>query len=107
MEYAGVNRNIISPILAHKVKGVDRYNSDHEIKDFLEKFKKALPYLLPQTVEKVKAEQQKEVQKLQNKIDDLELKLATNTANLLRTLHSYLDKAGIEHEFEDEAIVDE
>jgi len=107
LENAGININIIRPILAHKPKGIDKHYSEHDIKDFLEKFKKALPYLLPQTVEKVKAEQQKEVQKLKKQIDDLELKLATNTANMLRTLHSCLDKAGIEHDFEDEAIVDE
>jgi hypothetical protein len=58
LENAGVNRNIISPMLAHKVKGVDKHYSEHSIEDFLGKFKKALPYLLPLTVEKLKAEQE-------------------------------------------------
>jgi integrase len=107
LESAGLNSNIIAPMLAHKPRGIDFHYSKHEVDELLQKYKKALSYLLPQTVEKVKAEQQKEVQKLQNKIDDLELKLATNTANLIKTLHNYLDKAGIEHDFEDEAIVDE
>ncbi len=107
LESAGLNSNIIAPMLAHKPRGIDFHYSKHEVDELLQKYKKALSYLLPQTVAKVKAEQQKEVQKLKNQIDDLELKLATNTASLLRTLHSYLDRAGIEHDFEDEAIVDE
>ena len=59
LENAGINKNIISPILSHKVSGVDRHYSKHEMSDFIEKFKTALPYLLPQTVQKVKAQQQK------------------------------------------------
>jgi site-specific recombinase XerD len=56
LENAGVNVNIIKPILAHKPRGVDKHYSEHDIRDFLEKFKTALPYLLPQSVESVKAE---------------------------------------------------
>jgi integrase len=57
LENAGVNPNIIKPMLAHKPKGVDQHYSEHDIEDFLQKFKTALPYLLPQSVEKLKAEQ--------------------------------------------------
>ncbi len=56
LENAGVNVNIIKPLLAHKPKGVDFHYSVHEIMDFMEKYRTALPYLLPQSVEKLKAE---------------------------------------------------
>jgi len=72
MENAGVNRNIISPILAHKVKGVDKHYSEHDIKDFLENFKKALPYLLPQSIEKIKAESEEQAQKIAQLEKDVE-----------------------------------
>lgn len=56
LESAGINRNIISPFLAHKVKGTDFHYSKHEVDELREKFKGALSYLLPETVAKVKME---------------------------------------------------
>jgi len=74
LENAGINVNIIKPMLAHKPKGVDQHYSEHDIKDFLEKFKTALPYLLPQSVEKLKAEtdkDQKRITELEKQLNDM------------------------------------
>jgi len=51
-----MNVNMIKPLMSHKVKGTDGSYSSHNISELLEKYKLALPYLLPQTVEAVKAE---------------------------------------------------
>ena len=56
LENAGINHNIIAPMLGHKPKGVDFHYSEHDIKDLLGKFKTAIPYLIPLTVGKIKAE---------------------------------------------------
>ena len=56
LESANVQANMISPIMAHKVKGVDQHYSSHDCKELLVQYETALPNLLPQTVEKVKGE---------------------------------------------------
>jgi integrase len=56
LESANIQANMISPIMAHKVKGVDQHYSSHDFKELLVKYEIALPYLIPQTVEQVKAE---------------------------------------------------
>jgi hypothetical protein len=56
LESAGINSNIIAPMLAHKPKGIDFHYSSHDLQELLVKFKTALPYLLPQSVEGVKTE---------------------------------------------------
>lgn len=71
LENAGVNPNMIAIILGHKPKGVDFHYSDHDIAELLEKFKTALPYLLPQSVERVKAESDRELTAQQQQISDL------------------------------------
>ncbi len=83
LENARVNPNIVSILLAHKVKGVDKHYSSHDFNEFKEAFKSALPWLLPQTVEKVKAESDKaiaeqhvELEKLQAKYQKSEEKLS-------------------------------
>ena len=38
LENAKVNPNIISPLLGHKVKGVDKHYSNHEIDEFLQAY---------------------------------------------------------------------
>jgi hypothetical protein len=42
--------------MAHKVKGVDKHYSHHEIMEFKEACRAALPWLVPKTVEDVEAE---------------------------------------------------
>jgi len=71
MENAGVNSNIIAPILGHKPKGTDFHYSEHDIKDLMEKFRMALPYLLPQSMEVLKAEAQRANLLFSEKIDGL------------------------------------
>jgi hypothetical protein len=71
LESAGINANIISPFLAHQVKGTDFHYSSHEVDELGEKFKIALPFLLPQTVEKVKSEYKQETQQLEKEIQKL------------------------------------
>jgi hypothetical protein len=56
LENARVNPNVVSVLMAHKVKGVDKHYSHHEIIEFKEAFKAALPWLVPKTVEDVEAE---------------------------------------------------
>ncbi len=71
LESAGINPNVISPILAHKVKGVDKHYSAHEIEELKEKYKTALPYLLPQTPEAIKSELEATKIDQQKKLDNL------------------------------------
>ena len=71
LEEAGINSNMIAPIMAHKVHGVDYHYSEHEIKELFVKFKESLPYLLPQSVETLKIEQDKTRTKLLSIVADL------------------------------------
>ena len=57
LENADINANIIAPIMAHKVKNaVDSHYSSHLWQELLPKYKQALNYLLPVSVEKLKTE---------------------------------------------------
>lgn len=62
LENARVSPNIASPLLGHKVKGVDQHYSNHEIDEFLHAYLDALPWMVPQTVEGVKAETEKKLE---------------------------------------------
>lgn len=75
LENAGINSNMIAPLLAHKPKGIDFHYSSHDIEELLAKFKTALPYLLPQSVEKLKVEAEetkKETEQLNKRLDKQE-----------------------------------
>jgi hypothetical protein len=57
LENADINANIIAPIMAHKPKSaVDFHYSSHLWQELLAKYKQALAYLLPISVEKLKTE---------------------------------------------------
>ena len=56
LESANIQANMISPIMAHKVKGTDQHYSNHDCKELLVKYETALQYLLPQNAEQVKLE---------------------------------------------------
>ena len=84
LEKVEVNPNLISPLLAHKVKGVDKHYSTHDIDEFLQVFVKALPLLVPQTVEEVKAETQKKIEEEQKRLVNLEF----DNNNLKGTINS-------------------
>jgi len=72
LESAGINRNIIAPFLAHKPRGIDFHYSKHEVDELREKYKTALPYLLPQSIEKVKAESEEQAQRIAQLEKDVE-----------------------------------
>jgi hypothetical protein len=65
LEKVEVNKNLISPLISHKVSGVDKHYSNHDIEEFLQVFVKALPLLVPQTVEEVKVKLEEEESKLE------------------------------------------
>jgi len=72
LENAGVQANIISPIMAHKIKGVDAHYSSHDFKELLIKYESALPYLIPKSIGELEAEVQqrtKENEQQQKAID--------------------------------------
>jgi chromosome segregation ATPase len=58
-------------LLGHKVKGVDKHYSNHEIDEFLRAYLDALPWLIPQTVEQVKAETEKKLEADEIQINDI------------------------------------
>lgn len=93
LESAGINANMISPMLAHKVKGVDQHYSNHQAEELREKYRSALPYLLPQTVEKVKAEQVKARAEYEEKIEKLEDEFAEKLMLQSKTLMQYIGEA--------------
>ncbi len=72
LEKVEVNKNLISPLISHKVKGIDQHYSNHDIDEFLQVFVKALPLLVPQTVEEVKAESEAKFSKQEKSITQLE-----------------------------------
>jgi integrase len=71
LENAGINSNIIAPLLGHKPRGIDFHYSEHDINDLLQKYKTALPYLLPQTTEAIKTELEATKIDQQKKIDHI------------------------------------
>ena len=71
LENAKVNPNIASPLLGHKVKGVDKHYSNHDIDEFLRSYLDALPWLVPQTVEQVKAETEKKLEEDKKQINEV------------------------------------
>jgi len=89
LESAGLNSNIISPFLAHKVKGTDFHYSSHDVDELREKLKTALPYLLPQTVEKVKAESDKKQSEQEKRIKFLETRLLENGLSINKMMTDF------------------
>jgi integrase len=92
LENAGINSNLINPILAHKVKGIDFHYSEHDINDLLQKFKTALPFLLP-TVESVKIELETTKSEYEKKIEELETEFVEKLMLQSKTLMQYISKA--------------
>ena len=66
---------MISPILGHKIKGIDASYSEHNYSELLLKFKMALPYLIPQNAEAVKVELETVKADSENKIRKQEVKI--------------------------------
>jgi hypothetical protein len=72
LESAKVPANMIKPILAHKVKDVEYHYSNHQVDELRENFKSALPWLIPESLEQVKAETQKKLAEEQKRLVSLE-----------------------------------
>jgi hypothetical protein len=56
LDSSSINPNIYAPILAHKIKGIDGKYSNHTVKEIMECYIKALPYLVPKTVSALETE---------------------------------------------------
>jgi hypothetical protein len=84
LESAGIHSNMIAPMLSHKVRGVEFHYSSHEITELLGKFRTALPWLVPKTVERIEAETKKKLKEEEEKLtnlqyDNINLKKNVNT----------------------------
>jgi len=86
-----INPNIIAPLLSHKAKGIDSHYSAHTVESLLAKYKECLPYLLPQSVEKVKAE----LDTTKAELTETENKLLEAT-EAIRKINEYLAKSTTE-----------
>ena len=99
LENAGINANLISPILGHKVKGIDNHYSSHGIEELKEKYKTALPYLLPQTNGALKSELEATKIHQQKEIDNLKIE-NFNSQHKFSALISALAEKGISLNFD-------
>jgi site-specific recombinase XerC len=109
LENAGINPNMIAPILGHKPRGIDFHYSEHDIEELMQKYKTALPYLLPQSVEKLKAEveetkmeyeekiakQQEKLEKQERTIEYMEKKVETLFGDVFDAVGASLKEQGI------------
>ena len=110
LENANVNANIIAPIMAHKPKNaVDGHYSSHLWQELLPKYKQALNYLLPVSVEKVKSELDTTKQELtatQKKYENLEDKfveqLAEKQKETMQAVYAMLKAQGLKVSWEEE-----
>ena len=71
LEIAGINSNMISPFLTHKVRGTDFHYSNHDVEELKEKFRRALPYLIPESIEEFKAKCKAEGEKTQRELKSM------------------------------------
>jgi hypothetical protein len=105
-KYKGLKQNMIAPILGHKPRVVDFHYSEHDINDLMGKFRTALPYLLPQTVESVISDLETTKSEYGQKIEKLEAKFASKLMLQSKTLMQYiseaLEKQGIKTTIEEE-----
>jgi hypothetical protein len=108
LESANVHGNIIAPFMAHKVKGVDFHYSAHEIIELLVKFRSALPWLVPQSIEQTNAmmiDERKRIAQLEKELSQIR-ELYSQTKPLIENIDEiveFLDKRREEKWAEDEA----
>jgi hypothetical protein len=107
LESSGLNEALISPILAHKVKGIASSYSSHTVKELMESYIKALPYLVPKSVpeleNKIKEtenkfkKQQHKIEEQDKKIEELEdhfeAKLAETMRNAIDAINQFQKEA--------------
>ena len=76
LESAGIQENLISPLMAHKIAGIAQNYSSHDCKELIGKYETALPYLIPKSNSVLESElketeskfknQQQQIEELQN-----------------------------------------
>ena len=49
LESAGIQENLISPLMAHKIAGIAQNYSSHDCQELIGKYETALPYLIPKS----------------------------------------------------------
>ncbi len=90
LENADINANIIAPIMAYKPRNaVDSHYSSHMWQELLPKYKQALPYLLPQTVEKVKSGLEQTKEQNEKRIKFLEQRLLDNGLSINKMMTDF------------------
>jgi len=111
LENADINANVIAPIMAHKTRNaVDSHYSSHMWQELLPKYKQALPYLLPVSVEKLKTETDQlkaENDKLKTEYGELEdkfvEKLAEKQKETMQAVYAMLKAQGLKVSWEEES----
>jgi hypothetical protein len=78
LESANIHANLISPIMAHKVAGIDQNYSSHEATELQKKYETALPFLIPKSVPELEAELEKSEEEKDKRIKFLEERLIHN-----------------------------
>ena len=114
LESAGINSNVFAPLITHKPKGVDAHYSSHDITELLIKFKSALAWLLPVTVEKVKSELDQTKQELtetEKKYEELEdkfvEKIDEKVGEAFKSIVKMMNEKGINAQYEESTAKDE
>ena len=103
LENANVNANMIAPMLGHKPKNaVDFHYSDHLWQELLPKYKQALNYLLPVSVEKLKTETEEIKAKYEKLEDSFVEQLAEKQKETMQAVLKMLKGQGIKAEWEEE-----
>jgi hypothetical protein len=103
LENANVHQNVAAPLMGHKIAGIDKHYSSHDLEEFLLAFSHALPWLVPQTIEGLKAETQTKLAEDEKRIvtmeyDNHELKARVNKLTTTQeTMHKQMLSAfGVE-----------
>jgi integrase len=104
LESTKLNENVIAPLMAHKPKGIAQSYSEHTIKELLESYVKALPFLIPKTVSALENElknteskfrnQQQQIEELREKMEllypkQLEINMLNNKGKIEKTAEKY------------------
>jgi integrase len=85
-ESAGIQENLISPLMAHKVAGIAQNYSSHDCKELIGKYETALPYLVPKSVSELEIQLEKNEEEQSKRIKFLEQRLLDNGLSINKQL---------------------
>jgi integrase len=85
-ESAGIQENLISPLMAHKVAGIAQNYSSHDCKELIGKYESALPYLVPKSVSELEIQLEKNEEEQSKRIKFLEQRLLDNGLSINKQL---------------------